>query len=192
MAQSRRTAFPRAPYIDGMTVEQREQWIYANERETDNLANRIHLLIGLDYSLILLLPEAQLLEWVETCVHLGVAGHSQLDITEMVKELKKLQADHVTQWNYLTQQLHNYPDEWHRFQQTQIPYLQKQQKLRAQAAQKRAEAKQCKKTSRPPTACNCQPPTRYPVTPEGGRESEAATNAYARCMTLCTHPPARQ
>jgi hypothetical protein len=34
-------------------------------------------------------------------------------------------------------------------------------------------------------ACYCPPPTRYPPTPEGGRESEAATNAYAECETQC-------
>ncbi|MGO8918319.1 MAG: hypothetical protein ACLQJR_20660 [Stellaceae bacterium] len=63
---------------------------------------------------------------------------------------------------------------------------------------KPAKVTSCGQPSAPPPrqACNCQPPTRYPPTPEGGRESEAATNAYARCMTLCYEhgglPPVRQ
>lgn len=55
-------------------------------------------------------------------------------------------------------------------------------------AKKPAKATSCGQRSAPPAprqACNCQPPTRYPPTPEGGRESAAATNAYAKCMNLC-------
>ena len=51
-------------------------------------------------------------------------------------------------------------------------------------------------TTQPAQPCDCKPPTRYSPTPEGGRESEAATNAWARCMTACRGqggiPPVRQ
>jgi hypothetical protein len=174
---------------DRMTWQQRESWIIGEQQEQEEIITELASELNLAAGLIVLLPAVEL-GWLANCADAIHSGYGTVTIQTKIDRYQFLKRDLPYQWNILMQQLaSNNPTEWHRFMQTQRPYLEEQERLRRQGSKMKH-----------PTSC----PRRMNPPPVQQRSAalpsaEGCTNMATCCADLkrqydaaiypLTHPP---
>jgi hypothetical protein len=170
---------------DHKTWQQRESWIIGEQNEEEDLLNELAFELDLAAALIVILPAAEL-GWWANCLDAAHSGGGAVTIQGKINRYQFLKNDLPYQYNILQQQLRNNPTEWHRFMQTQAPFLHHQAQLRQQGSRTKHPTA-CKNRTRTPPNRNlpyCPPPTGcWGGTPkECEAENTRQTHEYAQCQ----------
>jgi hypothetical protein len=140
----------------GCGWQKRESWIIGEQDEESALISELAFELDLSAGLVLVLPAAEL-GWWANCAAAAHDAAGTVTIQGKINRLEFLKGDLPYQNNILMQQLRNNPSEWHRFMQTQQPFLEKQEQLRRQGSHMKHPAA-CKKKRNPQSNRSAQVP----------------------------------
>jgi hypothetical protein len=138
-----------------MSWKNRESWLIAEQDEEQKLVDEIALELGISAALVMWLPELEL-GWLANCADAAHSAHGAATVEAKINRFLKLKQDIPYQWNILTQQLHNNPTEWHRFQQSQEPYLEWKERLTRQGSHMK-QPTSCQRKTPPPRNAGVPP-----------------------------------